>query len=771
MTVTTPLDPDVLLLLGFSAYEAISQPFNLELNLAAVDQTRVVFEKLLGRKITVNVTAPKGQKRYFNGICISLTQATRGSTEHTLFRMRVAPYVWLLTRRARSRIFQNESVPEILRKVLDIPDVTIDLEGTYQPRTYCVQYRETDFNFASRLMEEEGIYYYFKHKADGHEMILSDKAAFPELQPGELIYQQTEGTSVEEERISSWQKRQHLRSLKVTLRDYHFEMPENTLEASQDIQSAVNVGKVSHTLKIGEPDDLEVYDWPGEYSHRFDAIDRGGSERPQELRKLLKDNERTAKIRIEQEAGESIVIEGTSRYRHLAVGQTITMQERVTAPYAGSFSDDGKYVLTSIQHSGQIGESYRSSDTLDIVYQNNFTCIPAGLPYRPRRVTPKPVITSTQTAVVVGPTGEEIYTDEYGRVKVHFHWDREGQKNAYSSCWIRVGTAWADNRWGAIHIPRVGQEVIVAFEEGNPDRPIIIGCVYNAAKMPPYTLSKRKMVSGIKSNSYQGGGGYNEFVMDDTKSSELIRVHAQHDMDATIEHDSRELVVHNCHLIVGGQPGESEGGDLREDIYNDRHEHIHRDRVEHVEGNLHLTVGNGQPRSGNVDVLIARTKKERIEGDSHEHVKGARKEAVGGSFALSVGGDRSEAVGGTQHFQVRGDRNEKVNGTQSLVVGTSQQEKVGQNHALEAGTEIHLKAGMKVVIEAGAQLSLKGPGGFVDIGPAGVTIQGTMVLINSGGSAGSGSGSSPTSPKDPEPPQNASPAQPTAPDRAGVFRT
>ena len=200
MTVTTPLGPDVLLLVGFSGHEGISQLFSFELDLAAEDQTKVVFEKLLGRKVTVNLTVPGGQKRYFSGICTSLTQGMRG-IDHTSFQMEVSPHLWLLTLRSRSRIFQNVSVPEILKKVLDIPDVVYELEGTFHPRPYCVQYRETDFHFASRLMEEEGIYYYFKHKADGHQMVVSDKAAFPELQPGELILQQAEGTHVQEERI------------------------------------------------------------------------------------------------------------------------------------------------------------------------------------------------------------------------------------------------------------------------------------------------------------------------------------------------------------------------------------------------------------------------------------------------------------------------------------------------------------------------------------------------------------------------------------------
>ena len=440
MTVTTPLGPDVLLLVGFSGHEAISQLFSFELDLAAEDQTKVIFEKLLGHKVTVNLTVPGGQKRHFNGICTSFAQGMRG-IEHTTYQMEVSPHVWLLTRRSRSRTFQHVSVPEILKSVLDLPDVVYELEGKFHPRPYCVQYRETDFQFASRLMEEEGIYYYFKHKADSHQMVVSNKAAFPELQPGELIVQQAEGTFVQEERITRWRKQQQLRSAKITLRDHHFQVPRMSLEAGQVIQDDVKVGKVTHKLRIGDPDDLEVYDWPGAYSHRFDAIDRGGADRPDELQKLLKDNERTAKIRMEQEAVEAIAIQGASRYRHLASGHMFTLKEQVVVAYEGSSSHDGKYVLTSVSHTGRMSGSYRSGDVQELHYDNSFTGIPAALYYRPQRTTPRPVVMGTQTAVVVGPKGEQIHCDKHGRVKVQFHWDREGKHDAASSCWIRVDAA------------------------------------------------------------------------------------------------------------------------------------------------------------------------------------------------------------------------------------------------------------------------------------------------------------------------------------------
>ncbi|MBX7247164.1 MAG: type VI secretion system tip protein VgrG, partial [Candidatus Sumerlaeaceae bacterium] len=311
------------------------------------------------------------------------------------------------------------------------------------------------------------------------------------------------------------------------------------------------------------------------------------------------------------------------------------------------------------------------------------------------RITPKPVVQGPQTAIVVGPKGEEIYTDQYGRVKCHFHWDRHDKSDENSSCWIRVSQTWAGKQWGAMHIPRIGQEVIVDFLEGDPDQPIITGRVYNGASMPPYGLPANKTISGVISRSSKDGGAanFNEIRFEDKKGEEQIVIHAEHNVDEYVENDFKGQIDGNKYLK------------------------IKKDQVEKIEGNLFFTVGKGGNSSGgHQDIVIEKDKKELIEGNSHLHVKSARKE--------------------------------KIDGDQSLTVGTNQQEKVGTKHALEAGQEIHLKAGMTVVIEAGLQLTIKGAGGFIDIGPAGVTIQGTLVNINSGGAAGSGSGSSPEAPED-----------------------
>jgi type VI secretion system secreted protein VgrG len=366
-------------------------------------------------------------------------------------------------------------------------------------------------------------------------------------------------------------------------------------------------------------------------------------------------------------------------------------------------------------------------------YTNTFTCVPASVPYRPARITPKPVVSGIQTAVVVGPKGEEIHTDKYGRVKVHFHWDREGRKKKDDtiSIWIRTAHNIAGNKWGFMAIPRIGQEVVVEFIEGDPDRPIITGCVYNADQMPHYDLPAEKTKTYIKTNSSKGGKGHNEIMFEDKADDERLYLHAQKNMDVRVLNDSKERIYGNRHQIIGWEKDGKKGGDQREMVWQDKHLKIKRNQIEHIEGNMELLIGKGEADDGgNLDIYIEKQKTETI----------------GGGFDLNV----------------QGDLKEKVGGAHGLTVGGNLHQKVGGDFAVESGpaNEIHLKAGMKVIIEAGMQVSLKGPGGFINIGPSGVDIQGILVNINSGGSAGSGSGCSPASPKD------AKEAAPTEPDQA-----
>jgi type VI secretion system secreted protein VgrG len=484
-----------------------------------------------------------GEKRYFSGICNRISQGERDEN-FTRYRMEVVPQFWLLTKRAQSRIFQQMTVPDILKKVLTGLDVTYEIQGTFHPRDFCVQYRETDFNFASRLMEEEGIFYFFKHNSDGHQMVVANTPqSHPDLpNTSKIIFEDVQGGNREEDRIYEWEKVQELRSGKYTLWDHCFELPHKHLEAEANILDSIQVGRVSHKLKVGGNEKLEIYDYPGEYAQRFDGIQPGGGDRAGDLQKIFQDNRRTTDIRIQEEAVPGLAIQGASNCRHFVSGYKFTLQKH--------FDADGLYVLTTLNHSAQQAAEYRS-DGANFSYSNSFTCIPLAMPFRPQRLTPKPVVQGTQTAVVVGPAGEEIFTDKYGRVKVQFHWDREGKRDENSSCWIRVATLWAGKQWGIINIPRIGQEVIVDFLEGDADQPIIMGSVYNAEQMPANGLPDAKVISGLKTNTHKGKG-YNEVSLDDTAKKEKITIHAQYDMGTTVQHDDTQTIINDRRITVDG---------------------------------------------------------------------------------------------------------------------------------------------------------------------------------------------------------------------------
>ena len=568
MGVTTPLGEDKLLLVGFTGQESISRLFNFHLDLIAENKTEVTFDNLLGQKITIRLDLSGRDKRYFNGICNRISQGERDEV-FTTYRMEIVPQLWVLTKKAQSRIFQQMSVPDILKKVLDGLDVAYEIQGTFHPRDFCVQYRETDFNFASRLMEEEGMFYFFKHSDGSHKMVVANTTQSHTDLPSnsKITHEDVEGGTREDDRVYDWEKVQELRSGKYTLWDHCFELPHKHLEAEANILDSVQAGKVSHKLKVGGNDKFEVYDYPGEYAQRFDGVDRGGGDRAGDLQKIFEDNRRTTDIRIQEEAAPGLVIQGASNCRHFVSGCKFTLQRH--------FNAEGQYVLTDVAHSARQSGDYRSDDG-DFSYSNRFTCIPLALPFRPQRLTPKPVVQGTQTAVVVGPSGQEIFTDKYGRVKVQFHWDREGKNDQNSSCWVRVGTPWAGKQWGIVHIPRIDQEVIVDFLEGDPDQPIIIGSIYNAREMPPYKLPDNKTQSGIKSRSSQNGtaDNFNEFRFEDKKGEEEVYLHAEKNWTIMVENDKGQTVGHDETLTVKNDRTKTVTRDEKTTIGNNKTDNI-----------------------------------------------------------------------------------------------------------------------------------------------------------------------------------------------------
>lgn len=661
--VTTPLGKDALLLVGFTGHESISQLFSFHLDLLAENKQDVAFDKLLGKSVTISLALSDGKERYFNGICSRVMQGVRDHT-FTTYQMEIVPQFWLLTRRAQSRIFQHISIPDILKEVFKGLNVAYEIQGTFQSRDFCVQYRETDFNFASRLMEEEGIYYFFKHTAEGHQMVVANTPlSHPDMPgPTKIIYEELEGGTREEQRIYDWQKVQELRSGKYTLWDHCFELPHKPLEAEEPILESVQVGEQTHKLKVGDNDRLEIYDYPGAYAQRFDGVDRSGGDQAGELQKIYQDNRRTTKIRMEQETVPGIVISGQSDCRQFVSGHKFSLERH--------FNADGQYLLTSIQHAAQSSSDYRSGEDGGFTYENSFTCIPFALPFRPPRITPRPIVQGTQTAVVVGPAGEEIFTDKYGRVKVQFHWDRQGKHDADSSCWIRVGTLWAGKQWGVVHIPRIGQEVIVDFLEGDPDQPIIVGSVFNADTMPPYELPKFKTYSGIKSNTSPDNAGFNEIRFEDKKGEEQIFIHAERDYHIRVKKERREWVEEDRSLIVK------------------------RDKMESVE----------QDKS----VKVNRDVKEEIGRDYNQKVGGKAAIEIGTSLSLKVGTNVGEKFGANHSEEVGANYSLKA-GAQVVIEASAITLKVGGNSVNINPAGVQIIGSIVLINSGGAALSGMAP--------------------------------------------------------------
>ncbi|MGE3806480.1 MAG: type VI secretion system Vgr family protein, partial [Gemmataceae bacterium] len=483
------------------------------------------FTKIMGKPVTLEVAPPGGQVRYLNGLVRSFLEA-RQDHEFIYYRAEIVPTFWLWTLQVQSRIFQQLSVAQILEQVLDKlrPHVRFALVGQYRPRAYCVQYRESDFAFASRLMEEEGIYYFFEHKKDSHVLVVTDSlTGCKDHEPGTVHFDDAEGEQRPESRITRWHKRQTIRSNRYTLTDYHFEMPEYDLKASVTLGEDVQAGQATHSLqtKITNGPDLEHTDFPGDFAKRYDGINPDGAAQMSELQHLFEDNERAARLRAQQQAARALVCEGEGTCGTFLPGHKFRLDRH--------FSGNGEYLLTSVEHTCPPSYDFQSGSQGGLDYRNRFEALPVAVPFRPQCLTPRPQVVGPQTAVVVGPKDAEIFLDKYGRVKVQFHWGRHGQSEDQWSCWVRVAQLWAGNNWGAFFWPRVGHEVVVLFTEGDPDQPLIVGSVYNQKNLPPVQLPEDSMLAGIKSCIFTGDPNttFNAIVFHDNPEAEYVHVHSE----------------------------------------------------------------------------------------------------------------------------------------------------------------------------------------------------------------------------------------------------
>ena len=532
-----------LLLSRVSITEGLGQLFEFELELISVDH-EIKLDDILGHGMTVRLETPAGETRYFNGIASRFSH-TGSAGRYATYRATLRPWLWLLTRSAGCRIFQQESVPDIIKKVLGdhgFTEIDHALYGTYSPLEYCVQYRETDFNFVARLMEQEGIYYNFQHDNGSHTMVLCDSSSSHSAVPGyEQVpfYPPDPGALRERDCVSRWSVSQEVQSGVCVLNDYDFERPKADIQVAEPT-ARQHIGK-----------SLQVYDYPGEYKTR-----EGG--------------ERYAKIRIEELNVGYEIAQGEGNVHGFAPGALFELTNHPRA------DQNDEYLIVSTQYELQSNE-YESGGAAHTPLSMAFTAIPnKRQTFRPTRISPKPIVQGPQTAVVVGKKGEEIWTDQYGRVMVQFHWDRYGESNEKSSCWVRVAQAWAGKAWGGIFIPRIGQEVIVEFLEGDPDRPIITGSVYNGDNMPPYALPANQTQSGVKSRSTKGGSeeNFNEIRFEDLKDSELIYIQAEKDYEKLVKNDRRRKIGHDEKLEVGNDQTESIGANKSLSVGKNHNESI-----------------------------------------------------------------------------------------------------------------------------------------------------------------------------------------------------
>lgn len=576
MSISTPLGKDYLLVNRFTAHEGLSQLFSIDVELlheeneVSFTPTNVDPKSLLGQAVSIYISADDGSQREFTGMVNKFSQGNR-DVRFSYYYISVVPHIWLLTQKSQSRIFQQITVPDILKKIFTGFQVKYELQETYEPRNYCVQYRETDFDFASRLMEEEGIFYFFEHKDGTHKLIIADTPQSHRDCPGKSTIPFFVNVGNDDNfigSISTFLSDYKIQTGKVTLWDYNFQLPTNRLDLEQPSR-----------FSFGDSQKLEMYDFPGGYARKYDGIDKGGGEQSGELNKVFNDRQSTVKKMMESMDAQVTTGTGNSDCCSLIAGYRFTLAQHPNS------SLNKQYTILTVTHEAEQNPSYVSNEGATDPYTNSFTCIihGAGAPgFRPPRMTPKPIIQGSQTAVVVGPAGEEIFTDKYGRVKVQFNWDREGKVNEGSSCWVRVAQTWAGNKWGGMFIPRIGMEVLCHFLEGDPDQPIITGCVYNPQTMPPYTLPDEKTKSTLKSNSSKGGGGFNEFRFEDKKGSEQIFIHAEKNQDIRVKNDCMELIKHDRHLIVEN--------DQYEKVKKDKHLQVLGDHNEKITGTMSLTV-------------------------------------------------------------------------------------------------------------------------------------------------------------------------------------
>ncbi|MEA9822364.1 type VI secretion system tip protein TssI/VgrG [Xanthomonas campestris pv. raphani] len=717
VTIQTPVG-DQLQFRQLKGEEAISQLFRFDIDLLS-DSKGIDPKALLGKNATVVVETQGGGVRHLDGI---VTRFGMQGEDHRYYayRLELSPWLWLATRKSDFKIFQGKTAPEIIEQVLGKYGYPMEkrLTRSYRTWDYCVQYNETDYQFVSRLMEHEGIYYFHQHNAGQHTLTLADDiVASHSPLPGAAVipfYPPEKAAVADKENIHAWQLSQSIHSGRHYNDDYDFTKPR------------ADLSNMRQTPPGHAHDSYEMYEWPGGYT------DFG-------------DGEAYARVRLQESLTGHSIVRGQSRHRALAPGYTFTLENYPRE------DQNQQYLLTSLEYHfkenpqvsaaapGPKGTPQEEGSFQKFTLQAQ----PTTLPYTPARTTPKPKTTGPQTAVVVGPPGEEIWPDQYGRVKVQFHWDRVGAMDENSSCWVRVSSSWAGSGFGAMFIPRIGHEVVVDFLNGDPDYPIITGCVYNANNMPPWSLPGNATQSGIKTKSSKGGafgdglkngaGDANAIRFEDKAGAEQLWLHAQKDQLSEVENDEDRWIGHDLRTVVDHDETRTVHHDRVTTIDNDETQTVHNDRKRRVDHNETLSVGDNRRRDVGIDETVSigknrtqtigRNEKDKIGNNWSIKVGSFKTETIGLAYLQNVGLAKMMNIGAAYNVNVGAAMIVNVGLTQStnvllgrsVTVGQSQTTKVEENWSQTTGKVIRIEAGDSIELVCGASVIKMEKGGQITV--------------------------------------------------------
>lgn len=677
--------------------EALGAPFELDVDVLSPTGDIPAVE-VLGKSFTVALSQGAPPPRYYNGIVTRLAQVAWTGAAFR-YRVKLRPTLWMMTKMSNCRIYQNTTIPDLIMERFGAHGVVVKKHLGYEDYPeweYLVQYNETDFNLVSRLMEQEGIFYYFVHEKGKHTMWLVDGLTMPDAVAGYSKIQfsptgdRAMDLSKQHETIDSWSESSQVEPGAYAAKEFDFEEPGMPLLSTQPGPHPPSTA------------DMEIFEYPGRY---IEAEDRNDY----------------VQRRLDEQQLDHQQIQGTGNARGIAAGFLFTLTDHPAAAFNRQYLvTSATYALTATQHRSGSADASGAADA-GPDFRCSFVGIDSKRHYRPRLATPKPFVQGPQTAMVVGPKGEEIWTDKYGRVRVQFHWDRYGTRDEKSSCLVRVSQVWAGSGWGAMHVPRIGQEVIVDFLEGDPDRPIITGRVYDGANMPPYALGTNASRSVLRSHSTKGGGpnNFNELSFEDKLGSEQVFLQAEKDLTILVKNDESRDVVHDRMKKIGH--------DETVEVGNNRTEHVTKDETIHIGQNRTETVGQDER------IVITGGRTESVGKDEHLTINGARTHKVGQDESIFITGARLEKVDLGEHVTIAGPRTLQVNKDDTVNIGGKSTVAVSHDQIVTVGKKLTVNATDEIILKSGrASITLKS-NGDVTIKGANLTLNGSDDIAVKGG--------------------------------------